>query len=167
MRGLKGGALVIFSMLVAGTDGFRFALAPAGSIRQPCCSSSRSAAGSMATAEFKRQRWTPADRISSPHMQVQQWVETAAAAQGRDPLRLEPLKPLPDVIRIRTLQVVLHLPDILSSLWEVPLGQSPAHCVLFCTLFLGSLRNPCAGASVHRNVTRVRAPNVEAGLRGG
>ena len=41
-------------------------------------------------------------------MQVQQWIESAATSQGRDPVRLEPLKPLPDVIQIRTLQVIMH-----------------------------------------------------------
>jgi hypothetical protein len=33
------------------------------------------------------------------------WVDLAAAQQGRDPARLSPLKPLPDVIVIRNLEV--------------------------------------------------------------
>lgn len=33
------------------------------------------------------------------------WVDLAAAQQGRDPARLAPLKPLPDVIVIRNLEV--------------------------------------------------------------
>ena len=40
-------------------------------------------------------------------MQVAQgnWVDTVAAQQQRDPARLAPLKPLPDVIRIRMPEV--------------------------------------------------------------
>jgi hypothetical protein len=79
-------ALAMFLMHVAVTDGF--ALAPLGSARRLCS-----------------RRWVSS---RGPHMQVQQWIEAAATSQGRDPVRLEPLKPLPDVIQIRTLQVIMH-----------------------------------------------------------
>ena len=61
------------------------ALAPAASRR---CASAGAAAGGA-------------------RMQVAQgnWVDTVAAQQQRDPARLAPLKPLPDVIRIRMPEV--------------------------------------------------------------
>ena len=45
----------------------------------------------------------------------------------------------------------------------VPVGQSPAHRLLFCTLLVESLRILCARGTVHRYVTRVRVSNAETG----
>ena len=86
VRRSDAAALAMFLMHVAIKDGY--ALAPVGSAGRLCS-----------------RRWASS---RGPHMQVQQWIESAATSQGRDPVRLEPLKPLPDVIQIRTLQVIMH-----------------------------------------------------------
>ena len=80
-------AAAVLLAVLAGTDAF--AVAPAG----------------LRLRDGSRPVWRRALKplCAGPRMQVRQWVETAATDQGRDPVRLMPLKPLPDVIRIRTL----------------------------------------------------------------
>jgi hypothetical protein len=75
------------------------ALLPAGG-RGNCASESVPRLPSLGSAGLSMQL-QQADSTTVPKT----WVDLAAAQQGRDPARLAPLKPLPDVIVIRNLEV--------------------------------------------------------------
>jgi len=103
---------IILALFAAGTNGFIPAAYSRSFVRRP-----------QAQAHTRVQARTPP--MPSVSMQVTgSWVNIVAEQQQRDPARLEPLKPLPDVITVRMTEVLaLPLPIIgviaASMLWHL------------------------------------------------